>query len=78
MFLRNSGLIRAVNSSYASASRKCLSSVVDYKKTYPAEAGHVRKSPYEDIVVPNMTIDKYVWQNLRHWDSKVASVSDLL
>lgn len=74
MFLRRTGLMRVISSSGFS-NRKCLSSFVDLRKSYPAEPGHVRSSPYEDLVIPNVTIDKYVWRNFGNWQNKVAAVS---
>lgn len=73
MFLQRTGLIRVINSSFSN--RKCFSAFIDLKKSYPAEPGHVRRSPYEDVVIPNVTIDKYVWRNFKNWENKVAAVS---
>lgn len=75
MFSRNAILVRTLNKR-SLGDRKYLSSVVDYRKPYPTEAGHVRKSPYTDVVVPNVTIDKYVWSNFSRWETKVAAVSE--
>lgn len=38
------------------------------------EEGYWRSSPYEQITVPNTTIDKYVWTNLKKWENKIATV----
>lgn len=73
MFLRNGSLIRAVNTSRSSYP-KSLSTFVEINKSYPAEPGHVRKSPYKDIVIPNQTLDKYIWNNFRLWENKIAAV----
>lgn len=42
---------------------------------YPSEAGYVRSSPYESITIPNLTIDQFVWNNFRDWETKIATVS---
>lgn len=42
---------------------------------YPAEPGFIRSSPFENIVIPNLTIDQYVWNNFRDWETKIATVS---
>lgn len=44
---------------------------------YPSENGIVRSSPFENITVPNLTIDQYVWNNFREWETKIATVSEL-
>lgn len=44
---------------------------------YPSENGIVRNSPFENITVPNLTIDQYVWNNFREWETKIATVSEL-
>lgn len=42
---------------------------------YPAEPGFIRNSPYENITIPNMTMDQFVWNNFRDWETKIATVS---
>lgn len=75
MFVRrNALLIRVVNSNRGHKYSSTAAGVVEFKKAYPAEAGHVRKSPYEDIVIPNQTLDKYVWNNISGWENRVAAV----
>lgn len=36
---------------------------------------NVQRSKYEDIVIPEMTFDQYVWRNLHQWQDKTAIVS---
>lgn len=43
--------------------------------TYPAESGFVKSSPYDHIVIPNLTLDQFVWNNFREWENKIATVS---
>ncbi|XP_055692103.1 uncharacterized protein LOC129795089 [Lutzomyia longipalpis] len=48
----------------------------DYERfySYPPEPGFVKNSPFENINIPNCTIDQYVWSNLREWENRVAAV----
>lgn len=77
MLRKNLGLLRAVN-----GGRKYLSTKQQNKECpaelegYPAEPGFVRSSPYENIVIPNLTMDQYVWNTFRDWETKIATVSD--
>lgn len=34
--------------------------------------GYVMNSPYGSVVVPNITIDQYVWKNLSKWPNHTA------
>lgn len=68
---------RAVNCYSVSSGRKCSQLNNPVAPSYPSEAGFVRKSPYKSITIPNMTIDQYVWRNMRNWDSKIATVRQL-
>lgn len=36
--------------------------------------GHIMKSPYEPISIPDFTIDQYVWKNLPKWQNHIAIV----
>lgn len=38
------------------------------------EEGYWRSSPFESISIPTTTIDKYVWQNVKKWENKIAAV----
>lgn len=42
---------------------------------YPPENGFIRYSPYENITIPNLTIDQYVWNNFQQYETKIATVS---
>lgn len=42
--------------------------------THTEEEGFVRQSAYDPIVVPEMSIDQYVWRNLDKWQDKCAVV----
>lgn len=35
----------------------------------------VLRSPYKDVILPNCTIDQYVWSRVNEWGNKVATVS---
>lgn len=34
----------------------------------------VLRSPYKDVILPNCTIDQYVWSRVNEWGNKVAIV----
>ena len=74
---RKLGLVRVVpvNSMPCPPTRSYSSAgFVEYRKTWPEEPGYVRRSPYADVQIPNLTVDKYVWQNVKQWEKKVATV----
>lgn len=33
------------------------------------------KSPYKDVVIPNLTLTDYVWENLDKWPERTCAVS---
>lgn len=35
----------------------------------------VLRSPYKDVILPNCTVDQYVWSRVNEWGNKVATVS---
>lgn len=39
---------------------------------YNEKEGYVMNSPYGSVVVPNDTIDKYVWKNISKWQNHTA------
>lgn len=36
--------------------------------------GYYWQSPYEKIVVPDFTLDEYLWKNVLKWENKIAIV----
>ncbi|CAG9788310.1 unnamed protein product [Diatraea saccharalis] len=46
-------------------------SVVRFKHVWSSD--NVVKSPFEDVVVPELTVDEYVWRNLEKWPTKTAA-----
>lgn len=52
--------------------KECLYDV----DAYPAEKGFIRSSPYDNVTIPNLTMDQYVWNNFRAWETKIATVSE--
>lgn len=40
-----------------------------------SEEGCVINSCYENVILPNCTIDQYVWKNVNNWGNKIAAVS---
>lgn len=79
---RNLGLLRVVNG--GAGGRKYLSTRQQQQKqeclfdveAYPAENGFIRSSPFDTITIPNLTMDQYVWNNFRDWETKIATVSE--
>lgn len=39
-------------------------------------ADKIVKSPYQNVEIPNMTVNDYVWQNLDRWPERTVSVRD--
>lgn len=38
---------------------------------------NIIKSPYKDVVIPNVTLHDYVWENLDRWPERTAAVSNV-
>lgn len=83
MLRRHLGLgVRVVNGTGLGTGRIYLSTreqrqkeiLADQEVLFPAEHGLVRNSPYENISIPNLTLDQYVWNNFREWETKIATV----
>lgn len=45
---------------------------------YSQDEGYVRTSAYNDVTLPNLTIDQYIWKDLDLFQDKVAIVSMIL
>lgn len=39
------------------------------------EEGCIVNSCYENVILPNCTIEQHVWKNFKNWEDKVAAVS---
>ena len=66
---------RCLSTKEEHSQRQQENKVCDYDvRAFPAEQGFVRSSPYQDIVIPNLTMDQYVWNNFRDWETKIATV----
>lgn len=39
---------------------------------YTENDGHIMKSPYEQISIPDMTVDQYFWKNMPKWQNHIA------
>lgn len=35
---------------------------------------NVVKSPFEDVVIPEMPVPEYIWSNMKNWSNKTAMV----
>lgn len=53
--------------------KELTESMVPYRSE-SADEGFVWRSRYGQIVLPNMTVDEYVWKNLDKWQNKIALV----
>lgn len=42
---------------------------------FSREEGIVMNSPFENIKVPNVPLDQYVWRNISKWQNHTAMVS---
>lgn len=50
--------------SFLKSARKCL---VNCEKN-----GYIMKSPYEQLEMPEMTVDRHIWNNISKWQNHVA------
>ncbi|KAM7346537.1 acyl-CoA synthetase family member pudgy [Cochliomyia hominivorax] len=41
---------------------------------YSHEEGYIKTSPFENTLIPNVTLDKYVWRDFKLWENNVATV----
>lgn len=44
---------------------------------FSPEEGYIKTSPFENTLIPNCTLDKYVWRDFKLWENNVATVSGL-
>lgn len=65
---------RSLTTAQTNASKQ-LNPDVAHNRTHSIEEGYVWKSGYEPIVVPDLTLDEYVWKNVAKWENKIAIVS---
>lgn len=42
---------------------------------YSNEEGYIKTSAFENTLLPNCTLDKYVWRDFKLWENNVATVS---
>lgn len=59
----------------SASSRRYLSTLQQPAYETSVASDGIVKSPYPDIVIPNLTVDQYVWQNLDKWADFEALVS---
>ncbi|XP_046801906.1 luciferin 4-monooxygenase-like [Lucilia cuprina] len=41
---------------------------------YSHEEGYIKTSPFENTIIPNVSLDKYVWRDFKLWENNVATV----
>lgn len=69
-----STLSRRCLSTSAALSNKIINPAVAENRWHSQQEGFVWKSGYEPIVVPELTLDDYVWKNVAKWENKIAIV----
>ncbi|CAK1582577.1 unnamed protein product [Parnassius mnemosyne] len=47
---------------------------VSLKKKHVWTSDNIVKSPFQDVVIPNVTVAEYVWRNLDKWPTKTAMI----
>lgn len=52
-----------------------LNSQNDKYLHYTPEEGYIKTSPFENTIIPDVTLDKYVWRDFKLWENNVATVS---
>lgn len=55
---------------------KTINHDVANNRLHSPENGYYWKSGYEEISVPDLTLDEYVWKNVAKWENKVAIVCE--
>lgn len=58
----------------AALSNKVINPEVAGNRWHTEQEGFVWQSGYEPIVVPELTVDDYVWKNVAKWENKIATV----
>ena len=56
-----------------STSKKLLK--YEYPEISPEEEAHIVKSPYSDVVIPEINLADYVWRDVDKWPERPALVS---
>lgn len=59
---------------FSSIEQCSLSELGKKSLVFTENDGHIMKSPYEPISIPDFTIDQYVWKNLPKWQNHLAIV----
>lgn len=57
---------------FQSTNRPVLSELAKRSLVFSEKEGHIMKSPYETISIPDLTVDQYVWKNMPKWQNHVA------
>ena len=47
----------------------------EYPEISPEEEAHIVKSPYSDVVIPEINLADYVWRDVEKWPERPALVS---
>lgn len=47
----------------------------EYPEIFPEEEAHIVKSPYSDVVIPEINLADYVWRDVEKWPERPALVS---
>lgn len=64
--------MHSVRKRFISTEQYSMSELARNSLIYDETEGYVMKSPYGSVIVPNLTIDQYVWKNMKKWQNHVA------
>lgn len=55
--------------------RKLKSKPINLIRSLTTSEGCILKSHLNDVIIPNSTVDQFVWENYSNWGNKVMTVS---
>lgn len=55
--------------------RKLKPQPINFIRSLTTSEGCIVKSHMKDVIIPNSTIDQFVWENYSNWGNKVMTVS---
>lgn len=62
---------------YVQQQSNAVSEAHDKCSYYTPSEGYIRTSPFDPVAIPDLTLDRYVWENVNKWQNKIAAVSTL-
>lgn len=64
--------VHSVLKRFISTEKYSMSELAKKSLIYDKTEGYVMKSPYGSVFIPDLTIDQYVWKNIKKWQNHVA------